>query len=152
MRPSTSNNRMNLTALRAARYPDRYPDMKRTITSILSAAFIVAMASRAQAEVMDKEASLPAIWTFALAGGACSLILWRVRWWAGIAALVPAALFLSGVYAELRDPYVGPAILLEAGPGYERSFWLAVGAVAVCQIIGATYWLWTKRRAASRIT
>src|SRR5262249_33588258 len=110
--------------------------MRRTITSILSTAVIVAIARRAQAEVMDKEANLSPSWTFAHAGGACSFILWRARWWAGIAALVPAALFLSGVYAELRDPYVGLAILLEAGPGYERSFWLAVGAVAVCQIIG----------------
>ncbi|MBB6069329.1 hypothetical protein HKM21_21580 [Longimicrobium terrae] len=69
-------------------------------------------------EVMDKEASIPGMWAAALLLGGAGLLLGRrsVLWPIVLGLLI--ALLGWGVRLELADPYVGPAILSEAGPWY----------------------------------
>jgi hypothetical protein len=78
------------------------------------------------AEVMDKEPSLTQIWTefgvLILLGTGLTLLH---RW---LALLVVPIIFLYafGTLDELQDPYVGPAMLHEAGRGYVIQSYLAV--------------------------
>ena len=67
-------------------------------------------------QVMDKEPSLSglAIWYGALC--AIAYIASRKRWWLGLFLLPVIAVFSN--IAEVLDPYVGPAILREAGHKY----------------------------------
>ena len=66
-------------------------------------------------EVMDKEPPLAqraAVYgVFALVG----ILLARKRWWLGLSVLPLVALFGLADVSELRDPYVVPAIIQEAG-------------------------------------
>ena len=76
-------------------------------------------------EVMDKEPSLFAIWISSLLLGIGGLLLSRYKWW--LATLViPIALALAlGQILELRDPFVGPHIVREAGYSYVLHSYLA---------------------------
>jgi hypothetical protein len=88
-------------------------------------------------EVMDKEPPLWALWSIALSlatGGFLLARRWRLGGW--IAALI-AAILASSVISELRDPYVGPAILAEAGPGYKIQAYLLSAVSVAAPIIGA---------------
>lgn len=70
------------------------------------------------AEVMDKEPTLAGTCGWSLIGGTLGFLGWRFRWWAGASvALLPATYFVA-LHSELSDPYVGPAIVAEAGLGY----------------------------------
>src|SRR5260221_10066545 len=62
------------------------------------------------AEVMDKELSLPTIWTAAGALAVVGFVLGRYKIWAAIPVFVFAALLAWDQSSELTDPYVGPAI------------------------------------------
>jgi len=68
-------------------------------------------------EVMDKEPS--ALWLAGCYCGLCiaALVAARVRWWLGL-LLLPVIVALSTNILELRDPYVGPEIVREAGLYY----------------------------------
>ncbi len=70
-------------------------------------------------EVMDKEPSLfgLALWYGVLC--AIAYLASRIRWWLGLVLLPVIGIsgFFSNI-AEVRDPYVGPAILQEAGQRY----------------------------------
>ena len=67
-------------------------------------------------EVMDKEPSLfeLVVWYGVLV--AISYLASRKRWWLGL-LLLPVIAACSNI-AEVRDAYVGPAILHEAGHWY----------------------------------
>jgi len=69
-------------------------------------------------EVMDKEPSLHA--TAILYGILAGLgyLLSRRRWWWGLLALPLVAAFAWSDVSELYDPFVGPAIVREAGYAY----------------------------------
>jgi hypothetical protein len=69
-------------------------------------------------EVMDKEPSL--LYLAGLYGllGATGYGLSRIKWWLALLPLLLVAFFAWGDISELRDPYVGPAILQEAGYRY----------------------------------
>lgn len=92
------------------------------------------MLSLALLEVMDKEPSLPGIWIGAAVSG--GLGFWGARrWiWPGVLLLALEGVGLSGMHAELADPFVGPAILAEAGRGYViqsyAAAWIAIAATA----------------------
>lgn len=89
----------------------------------------------AYAEVMDKEMSVPQIrqallWALLI----CLLTAAVWRW-----LLVPSFLFglgtgLGFAWTEWFDPYVGPAILTEAGPSYGYHVNLAVSLLLVAHI------------------
>jgi hypothetical protein len=70
------------------------------------------------AEVADKEAAIAAIWGIAAFFCVLGFLLCRWRRVAGLVALPLAALWTWAMVSELRDPYVGPAILRELGRGY----------------------------------
>jgi hypothetical protein len=66
-------------------------------------------------EVMDKE---PRLAYRALLYGVLSVVgylLSRKRWWLGLLVLPVVGAFAWADLSELRDPFVGPAILEEAG-------------------------------------
>jgi hypothetical protein len=66
-------------------------------------------------EVMDKEPTLAQ--RAALYGilGLVGVLLARKRWWFGVTVLPVAAIFGLADMSELRDPFVGPEIVREAG-------------------------------------
>jgi hypothetical protein len=62
------------------------------------------------AEVMDKEPTVTANWTWAVFSAVLAVIAWRWRWWVGA---IVSTLALTGIffmYQEITDPFVGPAI------------------------------------------
>ena len=69
-------------------------------------------------EVMDKEPSL--LVTAILYGvlGALGYVLSRQRWWWGLLLLPLVAALAWRDVSELYDPFVGPAIVMEAGYSY----------------------------------
>lgn len=86
------------------------------------------------AEVMDKEPSLAAIWVGSMAVALTSFAAASQRPWL-LLFIVPIPLaLLTGLFMELTDPQVGPAILREAGVLYIASSVLGplcvVGGVA----------------------
>ena len=69
-------------------------------------------------EVMDKE---PALAQRVALYGILSVVGWllsRKRWWLGLLVLPIVGAFAWGDVSELRDPFVGPAIMEEAGLSY----------------------------------
>jgi hypothetical protein len=88
------------------------------------------------AEVMDKEPTLAWIWTtflvLALLGSALSL----VNRWLALLVLPITCFFAWATLDELQDPFLGPAILDEAGRGYVVQCNLAIaGALAAPSIV-----------------
>src|SRR5687767_3582721 len=96
-------------------------------------------------EVMDKEAPLWYMWLVYPGLGVLALKVGSVRPW--LAAML-ALLILwigSGQHGELTDPFVGPAILREAGRGYVVQSYLAIGIGLALALAGMVVGL-TKRR------
>jgi hypothetical protein len=70
------------------------------------------------AEVMDKEPSVVAVLAWAMAGAVVGFVACRRFPWLTIALFPLASLLPFAVAQEVLDPYVGPAIMQEAGAGY----------------------------------
>lgn len=69
-------------------------------------------------EVMDNEPTVLLIWTTSLVLGVGGFLLSRYKWWLGsIVVLIAIALSWAQI-SEVRDAFVGPAIIREAGYGY----------------------------------
>jgi hypothetical protein len=77
-------------------------------------------------EVMDKELSLLAVWGIFAGLGFLSLVLARLKRWLGVVSLPLMAFFASAQVGELLDPFVGPAILEEAGRAYVVQSYIAI--------------------------
>ena len=77
-------------------------------------------------EVMDKEPSLIFIWMSAITLAVGGLLLSRYRWWLAAILIVIATLAAYTQITELRDPFVGPQIVKEAGNGYVIQSYIAV--------------------------
>jgi hypothetical protein len=88
-------------------------------------------------EVMDKEP--PLVLGFILYGGLglTGYLLSRRRWWWGLLALPVIAVFAWIDTSELRDPYVGPAILREAGYTYVVGWYTVMVAGFALPIVSA---------------
>jgi hypothetical protein len=69
-------------------------------------------------EVMDKETTVLGMWLGGLSYGGLAFLASRWRRWAALPFLVIILLGAVAVWSELRDPFVGPAILREAGEAY----------------------------------
>jgi hypothetical protein len=108
---------------------------------------LLAWASNAHAEVMDKEPSLAQIWTVALVLGLLGAAAWRWNSWIGAVVSVLAALAAWAMHTEFADPFVGPAILAEAGRPHIAFAYLAVLACALLHGAGAIL----RARARSRV-
>jgi hypothetical protein len=69
-------------------------------------------------EVMDKELGITGMWIGAALWGGGGFFACR-RWpWAALLLVPVLALADWGLYDEIHDPFVGPAILQEAGAAY----------------------------------
>jgi hypothetical protein len=90
------------------------------------------------ADVSDKVPTIGAIWivTALVSMGGLALPLWRRR--AAFIALPFIALWAFVITSEVRDPYVGPAIITELGRGYVMQAYIAAIAPLVFVAIG--YW------------
>lgn len=85
-------------------------------------------------EVMDKEPSLFALATSYAVLCAIAFLASRKRWWLGL-LLLPAIGIFNNI-SELRDPYVGPAILHEAGRQYvTMSYGMLFTALALLIVV-----------------
>jgi len=98
------------------------------------------------AEVMDKESSVREIWSSVLLVGLVAVLAYKylplsAAGFVGLACRTLSAVLLFGVYQELADPHVGPAILREAGPGYVTQFHFAAITAGALQCVGIASWL-----------
>ena len=101
----------------------------------------------ALAEVSDKIASVPSLWTTALAAGGLALLVGRFKLLLGV-ALLPISLFLVAASLEpLLDPYVGPTVLREQGERYAASVYGSCAAILSLHLFGL--WLGLRRRRAA---
>lgn len=85
---------------------------------LLAIALTLAASESANAEVMDKEPTLFALWTTAIGVVLLAAVLERWRRHFGFFVLPVAVLFAAVGHGELSDPSVGPAIRQEAGVSY----------------------------------
>jgi len=97
----------------------------------------------ALAEVMDKEPSSGEIWIFTAMFLVADLLLVRWRLWLPLVIWPVTAIYAVGFWEELVDPYVGPAIRIEAGWLYVILGYVAVAinVVAPIAIIIWTRWI-----------
>ncbi|HEX3559961.1 MAG TPA: hypothetical protein VHU19_12205 [Pyrinomonadaceae bacterium] len=88
-------------------------------------------------EVIDKEPSLLNVWALFLLVGATGFLLCRLHR-ACLGLTLPIAVLLSlGYLTELHDPYIGPAILNEAGRGYFLLSYVAMSIALLLPVTGA---------------
>lgn len=94
------------------------------------------------AEVMDKEPS--GLWLVSC-GAAIALVAagaTRYTRWALLVFGPLAVLGLCGLTSEIRDPFVGPAILREAGFSYIFIAWVSGLLPTIGCVVG---WLWRSK-------
>jgi hypothetical protein len=92
------------------------------------------------------EPALRTIWTNALLLGVAGAVAWRLRAWAGAVVTVVALSFAWRLLARFTDPYVGPALLSEAGRGYLIQSYAAVAICLGLHVLGASLRLASRRR------
>jgi len=79
---------------------------------------------------MDKEPSLALIWVWGSTGAALGFIAARFKPWLLLFVLPVPLFLLFFIISEVRNPFVGPAILREAGSFYVASaYGLALAAI-----------------------
>lgn len=91
-------------------------------------------------EVMDKEPSLSFIWGYFLIVGIGGFFLIR-KHPSFLLLILPLVLFIAvGMIEEINDPYVGPAIIQEAGKGYVTQSYFAITIGTVIPFFGVLAW------------
>ena len=108
---------------------------------------LFAVPALAHAEVMDKEPAVSTVWLWAVLGGVIGASAWSVRWWLGLPTSVIVGVLFAGIWSELTDRFVGPAIRAEAGTGY---VWNVVGASATAGALHLFGALIGRRRQSTR--
>jgi hypothetical protein len=108
----------NIASQRTALARRSHAGFKMHRAFILTLALVTLISRVAHAEVMDKEPTLLQTWALSRIGGGLAFGVARFRWWLGaIIGVLPTAYFL-GLWQEVHDPFVGPAIRSEAGASY----------------------------------
>lgn len=87
-------------------------------------------------EVMDKEPSPLNVWLFFLFLGVGGFLLCRYRYWLLFVALPLSLVFAWAHLGELHDPFVGPAIVREAGRSYVIQSYVAMTIAIVLPCLG----------------
>ena len=116
-------------------------------TSYLFALALIPLVARS--EVMDKEPSLVVVLAVVFAGAIGAFLASRYRPLLLAAVLAFVGTFFAGLYAELLDPAVGPAMRGEAGDFYTFMSWSGLFFVVAGGVIG---FLARRRRSASTRT
>ncbi len=93
------------------------------------------------AEVMDKEPSLGSVVLWGIIGSLVVILSVRFKPWLLLLSLPIPALYFLGLILEIKDPYVGPAILNEAGAIYIYSAYLLSALLIFSPFIGM---IWRK--------
>ncbi len=93
------------------------------------------------AEVMDKEPTQGSMILWGVIGSLVAIFSVRFKPWLLLLALPFPALYFYGLILEINDPYVGPAILNEAGPIYIYSAYLLSALLVFSPFIGM---IWRK--------
>lgn len=97
------------------------------------------------AEVMDKEFSILTIIIFGILGGLLGYLAARFKPLLLLVLLPVIGLFFYFQLAELLDPYVGPAMAVEAGRLYVFISWAAPALVVMG--VGAGFaWRYSRRK------
>ena len=139
--------RNNLRCARAAQR-ERWASWNVTCISRLTAvAILLVLTTQAHAEVMDKEPSLSEVWLVALPAAIVSLIACRFSPWWTLLTVPIFLLYLASFINEVTDPFVGPAILAEAGWTYVAGCSIAFLFVAAAHAAG----VWWRRNVVRRI-
>lgn len=86
--------------------------------------------------VWDKEPTLLAIWGAAVLLGVVGYYAVRFRRWLVLPALALVAFLAWSQLGELADPFVGPAIIQEAGRGYLIQACAAVALAVILPVLG----------------
>ncbi len=97
-------------------------------------------------EVMDKEMPLEFIWLFFPIAGIVGFFLARKHIAFLIVILTIVMIFASLLLMEINDPFVGPAIVREAGYGYVVQSYAAIFIGTILPILGAFAWLRRRRK------
>ena len=87
-------------------------------------------------EVMDKEPTLLTVWGAAVSLGLVGYVAARFRRWLVLPVLAVIALLAWSQLGELADPFVGPAIIQEAGRGYLIQSCAAVALAVILSVLG----------------
>jgi hypothetical protein len=117
--------------------------MLRTTTAYLTLALVGLTPSLALAEVMDKEPTPSGLWVTHVLLGIVALLAWRRHWVVGAIVTALALGFVWSFHWELADPFVGPAIRLEAGASYVRQAYasmLTCTMLHAAGILGYVFW------------
>jgi hypothetical protein len=112
---------------------------------VLTSCIFFGLSNLVQAEVMDKEPT--ALWNRARAtlSGISAIGAWYWRLWAGVPVTLLGFLGLGVIHLELRDPFVGSAIQIEAGVSYVTHFYAGGMIWLILNTIGVFVWI-NKRR------
>ena len=85
---------------------------------------------------MDKEWSVQAVWFLFLIFGLIGFLVVRRAWWATIPTLAVIALMAVHQLSEMHDPFVGPAMLSEAGRNYFVQSYAAIITSVIWALFG----------------
>lgn len=96
-------------------------------------------------EVGDKVPRIPVVFFWSVAIVVLAVTVIRVKKWLAIVPGILAGLFAVAVTAELRDPFVGPAVVRELGYSYAALCYFAA-AIPVVMIVA----LLSRRKAKAR--
>jgi uncharacterized membrane protein len=102
---------------------------------------LLVSSSSVYAEVMDKEPALISIVLCGIIGSLLAILSTRFKPWLLLLAFPFPALYFYGLILEINDPYVGPAILNEAGSIYIYSAYLLSVLLVFSPFIGM---IWRK--------
>lgn len=112
-----------------------------------SALFVLLLAvfGSAHAEVMDKEPALIENILWGLVSSVLCLFAARFKPWLLLVVVPLPALYFLNLVSEIRDPFVGPAILKEAGEFYIYSGY-GLGILILASILVGLGWSVVKVR------
>ena len=96
------------------------------------------------AEVSDKIASIPQLWITAAVVGLVAFLASRYRLALGLVLLPVSVLLILVGLEPVRDPFVGPAVIVEQGQTYVLAVYGSVTILLALHLCGL--WLGWRRR------
>lgn len=112
-------------------------EMKRA--RLMLVVLLLAAFGSSHAEVMDKEPSLAENIIWGVAGSVLCFVAARYKPWLLLVAAPLPILYFLNLAGELQDPFVGPAILNEAGKIYIYSGY-GLGVLVLVSIFAGLSW------------
>jgi len=102
-------------------------------------ALIALLPIAAHAEVMDKELSFVTVLLVALFGAVATFVVARFKPWLLLVVIPLVGLFLVAHLSEVTDPFLGPAMVSEAGFLYIVVSWCAPLLVLSSAVLGFVF-------------